>query len=121
MGMGNHAHGRRATRIGARTFMVLQIIDSKPFILIKFKPMPKISEDIIRAVTDAAKIEEVVKDIIGERRQDNPGGLHKAGVNMTCLCPFHDDKNDGNLIIRPSTLSAQAIGRYVAGQRSLPI
>ena len=109
--MGNHAHGRRATRIGARTFMVLQIIDSKPFILIKFKPMPKISEDIIRAVTDAAKIEEVVKDIIGERRQDNPGGLHKAGVNMTCLCPFHDDKNDGNLIIRPSTLSAQAIGR----------
>ena len=73
--------------------------------------MPKISEDIIRAVTDAAKIEEVVKDIIGERRQDNPGGLHKAGVNMTCLCPFHDDKNDGNLIIRPSTLSADAVGR----------
>ena len=73
--------------------------------------MPKISEDIIRAVTDAAKIEEVVKDIIGERRQDNPGGLHKAGVNMTCLCPFHDDKNDGNLIIRPSTLSAKATGR----------
>ena len=73
--------------------------------------MPKISEDIIRAVTDAAKIEEVVKDIIGDRRQDNPGGLHKAGVNMTCLCPFHDDKNDGNLIIRPSTLSAKATGR----------
>ena len=73
--------------------------------------MPKISEDVVRAVTDAAKIEDVVKDIIGERRQDNPGGLHKAGVNMTCLCPFHDDKNDGNLIIRPSTLSAQAIGR----------
>lgn len=73
--------------------------------------MPKISEDIIRAVTDAAKIEDVVKDIIGERRQDNPGGLHKAGVNMTCLCPFHDDKNDGNLIIRPSTLSAKATGR----------
>ena len=73
--------------------------------------MPKISEDIIRAVTDAAKIEEVVKDIIGERSQNNPGGLHKAGVNMTCLCPFHDDKNDGNLIIRPSTLSAKATGR----------
>ena len=73
--------------------------------------MPKISEDIIRAVTDAAKIEDVVKDIIGERRQDNPGGLHKAGVNMTCLCPFHEDKTDGNLIIRPSTLSEQAIGR----------
>ena len=62
-------------------------------------------------MTDAAKIEDVVKDIIGERRQDNPGGLHKAGVNMTCLCPFHEDKTDGNLIIRPSTLSEQAIGR----------
>ena len=67
--------------------------------------MPKISEDIVRAVTDAAKIEEVVKDIIGERRQDNPGGLHKAGVNMTGICPFHDDKHDGNFIVRPSTIS----------------
>lgn len=73
--------------------------------------MPKIPDEVVRAVTEAAKIEDVVKDIIGERRQDNPGGLHKAGVNMTCLCPFHDDKNDGNLIIRPSTLSAQAVGR----------
>ena len=73
--------------------------------------MPKISEDVVRAVTDAAKIEDVVKDIIGERRQDNPGGLHKAGVNMTCLCPFHDDKNDGNFIVRPSTLSYDRPGR----------
>ena len=61
--------------------------------------MPKISEDIIRAVTDAAKIEDVVKDIIGERRQDNPGGLHKAGVNMTCLCPFHDDSGEPNDLV----------------------
>ena len=73
--------------------------------------MPKISEDVVRAVTDAAKIEDVVKDIIGERRQDNPGGLHKAGVNMTCLCPFHDDKTDGNFIVRPSTLSYDRPGR----------
>ena len=60
-----------------------------------FNPMPKIREDIVRAVTDAAKIEDVVGDFIK---------LRKAGVNMTGLCPFHDDKNDGNFIVRPSTI-----------------
>ena len=64
--------------------------------------MPKISEDIIRAVTDAAKIEEVVGDFVT---------LRKAGVNMTGLCPFHDDKNDGNFIVRPSTLTPGTTGR----------
>ena len=64
--------------------------------------MPKISEDIIRAVTDAAKIEEVVGDFVT---------LKKAGVNLTGLCPFHDDKNAGNFIVRPSTLSVGAPGR----------
>ena len=64
--------------------------------------MPKISEDIIRAVTDAAKIEEVVGDFVD---------LRKAGVNMTGLCPFHDDKNDGNFIVRPSTLTPGTTGR----------
>lgn len=58
--------------------------------------MPKISEDIIRAVQDAAKIEDVVSDFVT---------LRKAGVNLTGLCPFHDDKNDGNFIVRPSTVS----------------
>ena len=58
--------------------------------------MPKISEDIIRAVTDAAKIEDVVGDFVT---------LRKAGVNMTGICPFHDDKHDGNFIVRPSTIS----------------
>ena len=58
--------------------------------------MPKISDDIIRAVTDAAKIEDVVGDFVT---------LRKAGVNMTGICPFHDDKHDGNFIVRPSTIS----------------
>ena len=64
--------------------------------------MPKISEDIVRAVTDAAKIEEVVGDFVT---------LRKAGVNMTGLCPFHNDKNDGNFIVRPSTLTPGTTGR----------
>ena len=57
--------------------------------------MPKISEDIIRAVTDAAKIEDVVGDFVD---------LRKAGVNLTGLCPFHDDRTDGNFIVRPSSI-----------------
>ena len=57
--------------------------------------MPKISEDIIRAVTDAAKIEDVVGDFVT---------LRKAGVNLTGICPFHDDKHDGNFIGRPSSV-----------------
>ena len=63
--------------------------------------MPKISDDVIRAVTDAAKIEDVVSDFVT---------LRKAGVNMTGLCPFHDDKNDGNFIVRPSTISEKSHG-----------
>ena len=58
--------------------------------------MPKISDDIIRAVTDAARIEDVVGDFVT---------LRKAGVNLTGICPFHDDKHDGNFIVRPSTIS----------------
>ena len=64
--------------------------------------MPKISDDVVRAVTDAAKIEDVVGDFVT---------LRKAGVNLTGLCPFHDDKTDGNFIVRPSTLSIGATGR----------
>ena len=58
--------------------------------------MPKISDDVIRAVQDAAKIEDVVSDFVTLRR---------AGVNLTGLCPFHNDKHDGNFIVRPSTVS----------------
>ena len=57
--------------------------------------MPKIPDDIIRRVQDAAKIEDVVGDFVT---------LRKAGVNLTGLCPFHDDRHDGNFIVRPSTV-----------------
>ena len=63
--------------------------------------MPKISEDVIRAVTDAAKIEDVVSDFVT---------LRKAGVNMTGICPFHDDQHDGNFIVRPSSISEKNHG-----------
>jgi hypothetical protein len=79
--------------------------------------MPKISDDVVRAVTDAAKIEDVVGDFVT---------LRKAGVNMTGLCPFHDDENDGNFIVRPSTLSIGATGRntykcFVCGAKGGPV
>ena len=79
--------------------------------------MPKISDDVVRAVTDAAKIEDVVGDFVTLRR---------AGVNMTGLCPFHDDENDGNFIVRPSTLSIGATGRntykcFVCGAKGGPV
>ena len=57
--------------------------------------MPKIDEMTIRRVKDAVKIEDVIGDFVT---------LRKAGVNMTGLCPFHDDQNDGNFIVRPSTI-----------------
>ena len=63
--------------------------------------MPKISDDVIRAVTDAAKIEDVVGEIVTLRR---------SGVNMTGICPFHDDKHDGNFIVRPSTIGEKSKG-----------
>ena len=54
--------------------------------------MPKISEDIIRAVLDRARIEDVVGEFVT---------LRKAGVNMTGICPFHDDQHSGNFIVYP--------------------
>jgi len=58
--------------------------------------MPKIPDDIVKRVQDAAKIEDVVIDCNVT--------LRKAGVNLTGLCPFHDDRHDGNFIVRPSTV-----------------
>ena len=55
--------------------------------------MPKISDDIIRTVLEQAKIEDVVGDFVT---------LRKAGVNLTGICPFHDDHSAGNFIVRPS-------------------
>ena len=63
--------------------------------------MPKISEDVIRRVTDAARIEDVVGEFVT---------LRKAGVNLTGLCPFHDDKTDGNFIVRPSSIPEKRHG-----------
>jgi hypothetical protein len=57
--------------------------------------MPKIPDDIVKRITDLARIEDVVGDFVT---------LRKAGVNLTGICPFHDDKHDGNFIVRPSTI-----------------
>ena len=58
--------------------------------------MPKIPDDVVKRITDLARIEDVVGDFVT---------LRKAGVNLTGICPFHDDKHDGNFIVRPSTIS----------------
>ena len=63
--------------------------------------MPKIPDDIIRRIQDIAKIEDVVSDFVT---------LRKAGVNLTGLCPFHDDRHTGNFIVRPSTIPASRGG-----------
>ena len=63
--------------------------------------MPKIRDDVVRAVLDRARIEDVVGEFVT---------LRKAGVNMTGICPFHDDKHDGNFIVRPSTISEKNHG-----------
>ena len=63
--------------------------------------MPKIPDEVVKRVIDRAKIEDVVGDFVT---------LRKAGVNLTGLCPFHDDKTDGNFIVRPSTVSAKRGG-----------
>lgn len=60
--------------------------------------MPKIPDEVVKRVIDLAKIEDVVGDFVT---------LRKAGVNLTGLCPFHDDRTDGNFIVRPSTVSAK--------------
>ena len=63
--------------------------------------MAKIEKQIIDKVLEAAKIEDVIGDFVT---------LRKAGVNLTGLCPFHDDHSVGNFIVRPSTISASRHG-----------
>ena len=58
--------------------------------------MPKIPDEVVKRVIDRAKIEDVVEDCGVD--------LRKAGVNLTGLCPFHDDRTDGNFIVRPSSI-----------------
>ena len=63
--------------------------------------MPKIPDNVVKRITDMARIEDVVGDFVD---------LRKAGVNLTGLCPFHDDKHAGNFIVRPSTVSEKRGG-----------
>ena len=87
--------------------------------------MPKIRDDVVRAVLDRAKIEDVVDDILGSYSRDNPGGLKKCGVNYTAICPFHDDHNNGNFIVRPSTIAEKNGGNtykcFVCGKKGGPV
>lgn len=64
--------------------------------------MAKIPDDVVKRVIDLARIEDVVGEFVD---------LRKMGVNLTGLCPFHDDRTDGNFIVRPSTLSYDRPGR----------
>ena len=79
--------------------------------------MPKIPDDIIRRIQDIARIEDVVSDC-GVK-------LRKAGVNLTGLCPFHDDRHDGNFIVRPSTISEKDGGNtyrcFVCDKKGGPV
>ena len=78
--------------------------------------MPKIPDEVVRRVLDRAKIEDVVGEFVT---------LRKAGVNLTGLCPFHDDKNDGNFIVRPSSISEKNHGNtyrcFVCDKKGGPV
>ena len=63
--------------------------------------MPKINEETIEKIMDAAKIEEVIQDCLGKYEPHNPNGLKKSGVRYKALCPFHDDKSMGSFIVYP--------------------
>ena len=78
--------------------------------------MPKIPDEVVRRVLDRAKIENVVGDFVT---------LRKAGVNLTGLCPFHDDRTDGNFIVRPSSISEKNHGNtyrcFVCDKKGGPV
>ena len=63
--------------------------------------MAKIEKHIIERILDTAKIEEVVDDILGSYSSQNPNGLKKKGIRFTAICPFHDDRHNGNFIVYP--------------------
>jgi len=63
--------------------------------------MAKIEKHIIERIMDTAKIEEVVDDILGSYSSQNPNGLKKKGIRFTAICPFHDDRHNGNFIVYP--------------------
>ena len=78
--------------------------------------MPKIPDDIVKRIQDIARIEDVVADFVT---------LRKAGVNLTGLCPFHDDRHTGNFIVRPSTIAEKRGGNtyrcFVCDKKGGPI
>ena len=63
--------------------------------------MSRIEKDIIDKVLDTAKIEEVIKECLGEYGQHNKAGLKKCGVRYEALCPFHKDRSLGSFIVYP--------------------
>lgn len=68
--------------------------------------MAKIPQEIIDKIMDAADLVEIIKDDLGTyERISNPGGIRKKSKNYTAICPFHDDHNDGNFMIRPKGVS----------------
>ena len=83
---GTRTHGRRA---------------HAHVIAIQILFMAKIEKHIIDRVLDATKIEDVIGDFVD---------LRKAGVNLTGLCPFHDDHSVGNFIVRPSSIPSSRHG-----------
>lgn len=54
--------------------------------------MPKIDDYIVRRVIESANIVDVVGDFLK---------LRKTGTRYTAICPFHDDRHDGNFIVYP--------------------
>ena len=54
--------------------------------------MPKIDNYIIQRVLDSTDIVDVVGAFLR---------LRKTGTNLTAHCPFHEDRHDGNFIVRP--------------------
>jgi len=78
--------------------------------------MPKIPDEIVKRIQDIAKVEDVVGDFVT---------LRKAGVNLTGLCPFHDDRHDGNFIVRPSSVPEKRGGNtyrcFVCDKKGGPV
>ena len=63
--------------------------------------MAKIEKWKIDKILETAKIEEVVMEILGNYSSQNRTGLKKKGVRYTAICPFHDDRHNGNFIVYP--------------------
>ena len=55
--------------------------------------MPKIDDDIVKRVIARASIVDVIGDFLT---------LRKTGVRYTALCPFHQDRHDGNFVVYPA-------------------